>query len=235
VAVESLAGVANPFELRPIPPTARVVYVGSGAGFHSVTVARAVGPLAAKRAVFRRRAARAASGWGAAVRQHRQRAAGIWKGLPQRPGDRVTCRWPPCASCRTMFADVDIEVDDPVDAEPAVRPTLAPSTSTGIPSVPSSADPQPGRPERPTLVGNTGDGVGFLDAPGVDAGALFATVDDVLADMPAEAILTVFTDDPAGPEVAAEWCAERGVELLAIIRHKHEGTTLTFRRADPPA
>jgi TusA-related sulfurtransferase len=101
--------------------------------------------------------------------------------------------------------------------------------------VPSSADHQPRRSQRPILVGNTGDGVAFLDAPGVDAGALLDTVDDVLADMPAEAILTVFTDDPAGPEVAAEWCAGRGVELLAIIRHEHEGTTLTFRQADPPA
>lgn len=85
------------------------------------------------------------------------------------------------------------------------------------------------------LVGNTGDGVGFLDAPGVSAGALFATIDDVLADMPAEAILTVFTDDPACPEVAAAWCAGRGVELLAILCHDHEGTTLTFRHTDPHA
>ena len=114
-----------------------------------------------------------------------------------------------------------------------MKPTPPPSTSTGIPSVPSSADRQSCRPERPILVGNTGDGIGFLDAPGVDAGALFDTVDDVLADMPAEAILTVFTDDPAGPEVAAEWCAGRGVELLAIIRHEHEGTTLTFRTPAP--
>jgi TusA-related sulfurtransferase len=85
------------------------------------------------------------------------------------------------------------------------------------------------------LVGNTGDGVGFLDAPGVNAGALFATIDDVFADMPAEAILTVFTDDPACPEVAAAWCAGRGVELLAILRHDHEGTTLTFRHTCPHA
>ena len=101
--------------------------------------------------------------------------------------------------------------------------------------MPSSPNPHPRRPERPILVGNTGDGVGFLDAPGVNAGALFATIDDVLADMPAEAILTVFTDDPACPEVAAAWCAGRGIELLAIIRHEHEGTTLTFRQADPHA
>jgi TusA-related sulfurtransferase len=137
-----------------------------------------------------------------------------------------------------MFADaglVDIELDDPVDAEAAVTPPLAASRSMGFPSVPSSVDPHPRRPERPILVGNIGDGVGFLDAPGVDAGALFATVDEVLADMPAEAILTVFTDDPACPEVAGTWCAGRGVELLAIIRHDHEGTTLTFRQADPRA
>jgi len=85
------------------------------------------------------------------------------------------------------------------------------------------------------LVGNTGDGVGFLDAPGVDAVALFDIIEDVLADMPAEAILTVYSDDPTCPEVAAAWCAGRGVELLAILRHDHEGTTLTFRHTDPHA
>jgi len=116
-----------------------------------------------------------------------------------------------------------------------VEPTPVTSMSTGIPSVPSSADPRPRQPQQPILVGNTGDAVGFLDAPGVDVGALFDTIDDVLADMPAEAILTVYSDDPTCPEIVAEWCAERGVELLAIIRHEHEGTTLTFRHADPHA
>jgi TusA-related sulfurtransferase len=45
------------------------------------------------------------------------------------------------------------------------------------------------------------------------------------------AILTVYTDDPAAVAAAGEWCAERGVELLAIIRHDQCGTTLTVRRA----
>lgn len=44
VAVESFAGVGNPFELRPIEPGERVVDVGSGAGFDSVLAARATGP-----------------------------------------------------------------------------------------------------------------------------------------------------------------------------------------------
>jgi arsenite methyltransferase len=43
VAVESFAGVANPFELRAIEPGERVVDVGSGAGFDSLLAARAVG------------------------------------------------------------------------------------------------------------------------------------------------------------------------------------------------
>jgi arsenite methyltransferase len=43
VTVESFAGVANPFELRPIPAGARVVDVGCGAGFDSFAAARAVG------------------------------------------------------------------------------------------------------------------------------------------------------------------------------------------------
>lgn len=42
-AVESFAGVANPFELRPIEPGERVVDLGSGAGMDSFLAARASG------------------------------------------------------------------------------------------------------------------------------------------------------------------------------------------------
>ncbi|TVR20359.1 MAG: methyltransferase domain-containing protein [Ilumatobacter sp.] len=47
VAVESFAGVANPFELRVVQPGERVVDVGSGAGFDSLLAARAVGSAGA--------------------------------------------------------------------------------------------------------------------------------------------------------------------------------------------
>ncbi len=43
-AVESFAGVANPFSLRPLHPGERVVDVGSGAGFDSFIAAGQVGP-----------------------------------------------------------------------------------------------------------------------------------------------------------------------------------------------
>lgn len=43
-AVESFAGVGNPFSLRTIRPGERVVDVGSGAGFDSFVAARHVGP-----------------------------------------------------------------------------------------------------------------------------------------------------------------------------------------------
>ncbi len=43
-AVESFAGVGNPFSLRPIEPGERVVDVGSGAGFDSFVAATHVGP-----------------------------------------------------------------------------------------------------------------------------------------------------------------------------------------------
>jgi arsenite methyltransferase len=43
-AVESFAGVGNPFSLRTIPSGERVVDVGSGAGFDSFVAAHHVGP-----------------------------------------------------------------------------------------------------------------------------------------------------------------------------------------------
>jgi len=44
VAVESFAGVANPFELRTLQSGERLVDLGSGAGFDSFIAAGAVGP-----------------------------------------------------------------------------------------------------------------------------------------------------------------------------------------------
>src|SRR5216684_4416259 len=43
-AVESFAGVGNPFSLRRLEPGVRVVDVGSGAGFDSFVAAGQVGP-----------------------------------------------------------------------------------------------------------------------------------------------------------------------------------------------
>ena len=43
-AVESFAGVANPFSLRPLQPGARVVDVGSGGGFDCFIAVGQVGP-----------------------------------------------------------------------------------------------------------------------------------------------------------------------------------------------
>ena len=43
-AVESFAGVGNPFDLRTLAPGERVVDAGSGAGFDSFVAARQVGP-----------------------------------------------------------------------------------------------------------------------------------------------------------------------------------------------
>jgi arsenite methyltransferase len=43
-AVESFAGVGNPFSLRAIQPAERVIDIGSGAGFDSFVAATLVGP-----------------------------------------------------------------------------------------------------------------------------------------------------------------------------------------------
>ena len=43
-AVESFAGVANPFSLRPLAAEEKVVDVGAGAGFDAFVAARQVGP-----------------------------------------------------------------------------------------------------------------------------------------------------------------------------------------------
>jgi len=44
VAVESFAGVANPFSLRPLAPGEKVLDAGSGGGFDSFIAAHQVGP-----------------------------------------------------------------------------------------------------------------------------------------------------------------------------------------------
>jgi arsenite methyltransferase len=44
VAVESFAGVANPFSLRPLQKGERIVDAGSGAGFDSFVASHLVGP-----------------------------------------------------------------------------------------------------------------------------------------------------------------------------------------------
>jgi TusA-related sulfurtransferase len=87
---------------------------------------------------------------------------------------------------------------------------------------------------RATLVGDRGGAVAFLDAPGLRAPALLDAVDRALASMSSRAILTVFSDDPSAPQMAADWSADRRVELLAVIPHgDRPGTTFTFRRAEP--
>lgn len=93
-----------------------------------------------------------------------------------------------------------------------------------------TASPPPGRGEEPVVVGR-GD-VAFLDAPGLTADELFATIRRVLAGMPAGAILTVYTDDPAVATEAPGHCTRGDLILLAAITHDgRDGTTLAVCRS----
>ena len=83
-------------------------------------------------------------------------------------------------------------------------------------------------------MGHGGDAVAFLDAPGLGAQELLDAVHQVLASMSDGAILTVFTDDPAAQHLATDWYTDDRIELVAVIPHSdRDGTTLTFRRAEP--
>ena len=121
-------------------------------------------------------------------------------------------------------------------ASPSRDPARTPaSVDHEVP--PQSSDEPPvgaAATSRPTLVRECGDAVAFLDGPGLGAQQLLAAVDSVVARMSDGAILTVFTDDPTAPHMAADWSAGRRVELLAVIPHSdRDGTSLTFRRAEP--
>jgi TusA-related sulfurtransferase len=121
-------------------------------------------------------------------------------------------------------------------ASPSHEPAGTPSPVDHEAPPESSEEPPVGAAatSRPTLVGDCGDAVAFLDAPGLSTQELLAAVVRVLASMPDGAILTVFTDDPTAPHMAADWSAGRRVEVLAVIPHSdRDGTSLTFRRAEP--
>jgi TusA-related sulfurtransferase len=119
----------------------------------------------------------------------------------------------------------------PTFPDPARAP--GPAEHDAVPQ--SSEEPSVGAATAspPTLIGDRGDAVAFLDAPGLDAQELLDTVAGVLASMSDGAILSVFTDDPTAPHTALAWCTSC-VELLAVIPlGDRTGTTLTFRRAEP--
>jgi arsenite methyltransferase len=112
VAVESFAGVGNPFSLRPLQRGERVVDVGSGGGFDAVLAARAVGPSGQVVGVdmteeMLERAARAAAAVGLDNVGFRR---GLAEALPVEDGwaDVVVSNGVMnlCADKRTAFAEV---------------------------------------------------------------------------------------------------------------------------------
>jgi arsenite methyltransferase len=112
VAVESFAGVANPFSLRPLTTGEHVVDVGSGAGFDSFIAAHQVGPTGrvvgidmTEEMLSKSRSTAAALGFG-----HVEFRQGLAESLP------VEDSWADvvisngvinlCADKRTVFTDI---------------------------------------------------------------------------------------------------------------------------------
>ena len=111
-AVESFAGVANPFALRPLVMGERVVDVGSGAGFDSFVAGRQVGPTGrvvgvdmTEEMLSKSRSTAAALGF-----DHVEFREGLAENLPVEDGwaDVVISNGVInlCAEKRTVFADI---------------------------------------------------------------------------------------------------------------------------------
>lgn len=113
-----------------------------------------------------------------------------------------------------------------------MKPTPEPSTSRATPSGPANADaasdaPPPAR--APTLIGDTSNAVGFLNAPGLDPDALTTAIHAAADVLAAGAILTVFNDHPTGTLAVDELCEHGELTLIATIGHPTGGTTFTLR------
>ena len=111
-AVESFAGVANPFSLRPLFKGERVVDVGSGAGFDSFVAARQVGPTGRVVGVdmTEEMLSKSRSTAGGLGLQHVEFREGLAEGLPVEDGwaDVVISNGVInlCADKRAVFAEI---------------------------------------------------------------------------------------------------------------------------------
>ncbi len=82
----------------------------------------------------------------------------------------------------------------------------------------------------PTLIGDSGNTVGFLDAPGLSPDQLRAAITEALRSLMAESILTVYNDHPSRDAAIEDLCRGEGLELVDTIRHPAGGTTFTLRK-----
>jgi hypothetical protein len=85
-------------------------------------------------------------------------------------------------------------------------------------------------PDEPTLIGDSGDTVGFLDAPGLGPERLSAAIAAAVENLEVESVLTVYNDHPSGRSAVEKLCRHEGLALVATIGHPRGGTTFTLRK-----
>jgi TusA-related sulfurtransferase len=115
-----------------------------------------------------------------------------------------------------------------------VKPTPEPSTSRATHSRPANHDVADSHIEpslgEPTLIGDSGETVGFLDAPGLGPDQLRTAIAEALQSLAAGSVLTVYNDHPSSDATVADLCQGEGLALVNTIRHSAGGTTFALRK-----
>ena len=108
-----------------------------------------------------------------------------------------------------------------------------PSTSRDTRSGPANPDIDPHietSPDEPTLVGDAGNMVGFLDAPSLGPDQLRTAITEALRSLAPGSVLTVYNDHPTSDAAVDDLCRDEDLTLVDTIRHPAGGTTFTLRK-----